>query len=450
MSELENSSVWKKVESFVRKNRNYIGGGFIVLLILLVLIILVSPKDTKTVSGSTETAVSGASGPFTQNALKFIKDDKPLTYASTNPWCYKCSNPVTYNFTVSGSTTTVVIDNLRENENKTYPKINLQYDDNSLLPMSTPVTVKKSWGGLDNKIIEMTVGNITTDNKYEITSEGVFVDYDDPSKEPFVLQKPIIESNAQYITSTTKRPTDKYSYSYKISYLSVASGPSGAIKRLESPLSDEIMTDRYKMEQNNDPVLIISSSPYTIIDKNNIIVHEIINSKVSFVNPDRISMENLKIKINGLPSLTDIKPIDRALPTLTLIEALPIQGEIKCVSSEVRYFTKYITSDIRDRSNDIKFSYKSGDISKPIPVPLSPNGYYPKINVSMPYAIDLTILQFYEIIQDSSGVWKDYLISKDRLELVGDTVTIKNCPNQQIIAKSLKATNDGFKTSLVL
>jgi hypothetical protein len=451
MSELENYSVWKKVESFVRKNRNYIGGGFIVLLILLVLIILVSPKgtvspkDTKTVSGSTETAVSGPSGPFTQKALKFIKDDKTLPYASTNPWCAD----VSYTFTVSGSGVTPTVIKTEKSYSNTYPMINLKYDDGSSLASSDKVVVKKTIGTNPPTTFEISMGDTkSSDTKYEITSDSVFVDYDNPCENKSELETPLVDKFVEYQPSTTRRSSSN-KYEYTISYIST--DPNVIGNKLVGP-SAILPVDPYKMV-DNDPVLIIKKSPYmSIIDKNKIMVSEIINGKSLPVNPSRITIDNLKIIIKGSPSVSDDITNKYENPKLTLVESIPIQvGEVKCVSNVVDYFANHINgTNIGRESDPIKFSYKLGDISKNPPVPLSSNGYYPKIKISSPYAIDLNTLQFRESLKDSTGIMKTHIISKDRLELVGDTVTIKNCPNQPIIAKSLKATNDGFKTSLVL
>lgn len=142
----------------------------LIIIILVLLLILLFFRNSKTISVNNTNRVS-----------KNIKlpDTETISKTSDNsikPWCI---NGISYVFDINGVKSNSV--SVSKSETQTYPMItltNIKNDITSSLTVSDKITLTKTIGSNTPITIELKVGEKTTDNKYEITKEGVFVDYE--------------------------------------------------------------------------------------------------------------------------------------------------------------------------------------------------------------------------------------------------------------------------------
>lgn len=370
---------------------------------------------------------------------KILKDiilpEKDTLNYSVNPWCV---NGISYNFTVSGVKSQNV--SVSRDENKTYPMINLSYNKNGIvssLSSSDKITVSKTVGSNTPKTFDLSVGNKSSDNNYEITKEGVFIDYENPctdytvsikfvdyigsnitlkkSKKYFYVNLLYTDKNGKEI----KVKTNKISYDpYELEGYNYTIGSEGN-KIKHGKYLNTGYNPVFTFTDNKEDLKLKTFEVYESYDD----VNFSIISEKSRIN----IMNKLKIYITGLPSVADIiGPLEA--PTLSF-SCMPKATSTTCSEEYFFYYARYIgKNNISDKSNEVLFSPKNGSPSSEACATLIAakiRSVTPAITITSPYKIDLDYLKFYKKTMDNIEIE----ISKDDILLKDNTVIIKNCPS---------------------
>jgi hypothetical protein len=182
------NTMWDDMKDTIKKHKTPIIGVSIVIIIVLILIGISVSKPTVSGSEPNKTQLNNAKS----SKLQMTKTASgAILTLDDKPWCYETSYEFTQ--TVSGVTSSSSTVKVAKSTTATFPKIQL----GDIVSGSTINVIKNVYKDTNTPIkttIEFSGGKFKKDGKdtelYELSADGLFIDYDNACQDYFKLDKP--------------------------------------------------------------------------------------------------------------------------------------------------------------------------------------------------------------------------------------------------------------------